>query len=214
VGPAREGELPVPKGGEVDPGGDGGSELRRAGGRGPSKDGDHGDSEEPSVRVRRAGASLRGAAWPCPVEAGESCRAGRSSPCSEEQGLLDLGGPGGWGSEESLRPGPGEGETGLRRAPGPSPEEAGPTIRRTPGSRHHGGGPPRSGREVLGGSRCPGGAPKSSVGRRGGPGVTPEGWDGVRGRDSDAVMLRSACADPHITGHAAPVGASSNGVAR
>jgi hypothetical protein len=29
----------------------------------------------------------------------------------------------------------------------------------------------------------------------------PEGWDGVRGGDSDAVMLRSAEADPHIIEH-------------
>jgi len=136
------------------------------------------------------------------------CRGGGYQPCREKLAQLrgeGFAGPGG-ARRAGLRGVPAAGSRGGRRGSEELrsvPEEAGPTLRRTPGSRHHGGGPPRPGREVPGGSRWPGGAPKSAVGCRGGPGFTPEGWDGVRGRDSDAVMLRSACADPHITGHAA-----------
>jgi hypothetical protein len=145
------------------------------------------------------------------------CRGGDAQPCREEVALFRRAGV--------AEPG-GKGRAGLRRVP--AAESRGGArgseelrvrvprrrVRRSEERRacHLGGGPPRPGREVLGGSRRPCGAPKSSGGFRGDPGFTPEGWDGVRGRDPDAVMLRSACADPHITEHAASEGASSNGV--
>jgi len=157
----------------------------------------------PSPRSREAGPSLRRAAGSCLGRGGEALPVpGGGRPGSEEQGVQDPGGGGGRGSEESRRPDPGdEGWRGSEELRSPGPVVAGPSLRRAAGSCQGGGVPPRSGR-VVPGARLSDGAPKNSERLPGVPGSGPEGWDGVRGRDSDAVMLRSAEADPHITEHA------------
>jgi len=124
--------------------------------------------------------------------------------------------PGAWCAEARRLPDPGEVRRAmLRRAPCASPrversrspsEEAG---RPCPGWNWLGGAPKRA--------VCPapwnwlGGAPKRAVCPAPVAGSPyPEGrGTGVRGRGFNAVMLRSAEADPHVTEHTARAGAEA-----
>jgi len=71
------------------------------------------------------------------------------------------------------------------------------------GSTPSGRGVPAEPGRVTGGSE----EPRRRARNDRGP--SPKAGDGVRGRESDAVMLRSAEADPHITEHTLRSGAEA-----
>jgi hypothetical protein len=135
----------------------------------------------------------------------------------------------------------GRGRAGLRRAPSPGPGDrrwgseeprrlgrAGLRRAGATGSRRGGSGAPRSvgGPTSMAGSapsgwmvpagpeRVTGDSEEPRWRARNNRGPSPKAGDGVRGRDPDAVMLRSAEADPHITEHTLRAGAEAPDVTR
>jgi hypothetical protein len=170
---------------------------RRAGGR--SQRTGRADSEEPGGRVRGQGrAGLRRAPSPSPTRwvhrseerRGLPRRSGARVPgggalAPKSRGFRTRGGGGGRGSEE-LR----------RRVPSGWVRWSEDRRVRLDGGVHS------SGRGVPAGAGTGrGGSEESLRDARNNRGPGPKAGDGVRGRDPDAMMLRSAEADPHITEH-------------
>jgi hypothetical protein len=208
---APKGEGPIPA--------DGAAWLRRAGWAG-SGDRWAGLRRAPSPGSREVGSRFRRAA-------GLPRWSGGFLPCREgTHRLRRAGGPNpGERGRAALRraPSPGSGGQlrGLRRASAAF-GRAGSEEPLRPVPRRGGSAGPKTGEPAsMAGVRSigSGGSGGAGTGRRGSEeprrrarnnrGPSPKAGDGVRGGDSDAVMLRSAEADPHITEHTLRAGAEA-----
>jgi hypothetical protein len=209
---------PRPEGRGADPNGRGIQAPKSPGGPGPGT-GRRGSEEH---RHRGPARWVRGSEEPraCLGGVGGSCRTGRGRTDSEEPGIRSRGDGGGRRSEEHRRRVPGTGRGGSEEPPRPG--RSGSEEPRRPRSRRGGSaGPKTGGPASMAGvhSVGSGGSGGAGTGRRGSEeprrrarndrGPSPKAGDGVRGGDPDAMMLRSAEADPHIIEHTPRAGAEA-----
>jgi len=185
----------------------------------PKSRGGHGRVTAPKSRGRpgpsRGQAPFRRAAVPASVGRGVPAVPEGGEPGLRRAGIPSPGGSGRAGLRRAPSPGPGDGRGGSEEPGRPSgraaapksrggrgPDGVGPPVRRSVGPPRWRGSAP-SGRVVPAEPGQGTGAPKSHGGdARNDRGPSPKTGHGVQGGDPDAVMLRSAEADPHITEHA------------